>query len=186
VRFPGWTRGSARADSHAAVLGRLLDESSIRALLARYARAIDRIDLDLLRSCYHPDAVDVHGYDYDGDVEGFAELLGRNLPRNEWTMHVLGGPLIEIEGDTAWTETYCIALHRLPATEDEPAREHVRLVRYCDRLERRGGEWRIARRTAVYEGGRVDPIGPSTELVPPALARRDRHDPAYAREHHGR
>jgi SnoaL-like domain len=44
-----------------AQLAHLLDESAIRQLLARYSRAIDRRDYELLRSCYHPDAVDEHG-----------------------------------------------------------------------------------------------------------------------------
>jgi hypothetical protein len=39
----------------------VVDQFAIRDLLLRYARGIDRRDLDLVRSCYHADAVDEHG-----------------------------------------------------------------------------------------------------------------------------
>jgi len=35
----------------------LVDERDIRNVLTRYCRGIDRIDMELVRSCYHPDAV---------------------------------------------------------------------------------------------------------------------------------
>nr|WP_213245328.1 nuclear transport factor 2 family protein [Gordonia pseudamarae] len=37
----------------------LLDRQAICDVVARYCRAIDRRDFDLLRTCYHPGAVDV-------------------------------------------------------------------------------------------------------------------------------
>lgn len=55
-------------------LQRLLDEAEIREVMCRGARAIDRLDMELLRSCYHPDAVDDHGV-YVGDVEGFIAFV---------------------------------------------------------------------------------------------------------------
>jgi hypothetical protein len=94
-------------------------------------------------------------------------------------MHFLGTQVIEVDGDVAWAETYCLALHRLRAIDGEPARDKVRPVRYCDRLERREGEWRIAHRVVVYEPGRIDPL--SDELLAASGGSRDRSDPAYAR-----
>jgi hypothetical protein len=98
---------------------------------------------------------------------------------NDATMHFLGTQVIELDGDVAWAETYCLALHRLRATDGAPARDKVRPIRYCDRLERRDGEWRIARRVVVYEPGRVDPL--SDELLAAVGGSRDRSDPAYDR-----
>jgi hypothetical protein len=37
------------------------DRDAIENLLGLYCRAIDRLDLELLESVYHPDAVDDHG-----------------------------------------------------------------------------------------------------------------------------
>ncbi|MCB2109209.1 MAG: nuclear transport factor 2 family protein, partial [Rhodobacteraceae bacterium] len=36
----------------------LLDKEEIRDVLMRYGRGVDRADADLLRSCYHPDAIE--------------------------------------------------------------------------------------------------------------------------------
>ena len=46
-----------RHDPRAALLGDLLDREAIREVLARYCRAADRCDEDLLRTCYHRDAL---------------------------------------------------------------------------------------------------------------------------------
>ncbi|WP_268959227.1 nuclear transport factor 2 family protein [Paraburkholderia elongata] len=48
------------------------DKAEIREVHTRYCRGIDRMDFDLVRSCYHPDAIDRHGA-YEGGVEGFIE-----------------------------------------------------------------------------------------------------------------
>jgi hypothetical protein len=49
-------------------LDRLLAEADIRDAMARYARGADRNDLALLRTAYHADATDSHGY-YVGDLD---------------------------------------------------------------------------------------------------------------------
>jgi hypothetical protein len=135
----------------------LLDEAAIRRVLVRYTRAIDRMDWDLLRTCYHPGAVDHHGL-YVGDVEGFIAMLAEKLPLDESTTHFLGNQELEIEGDVAFSETACIARHRRAASGETPASDYFAFVRYCDRFERRDGEWRIAHRVVTYEPGRVDEV----------------------------
>ena len=47
--------------SQAAALQMLIDEAAIKKVHLRYCRGIDRMDWDLIRSCYHPDAIDDHG-----------------------------------------------------------------------------------------------------------------------------
>ena len=63
-------------------LQQLLDEAEIRRVHIRYCRGIDRMDWDLVRSCYHPDAIDRHGA-YNGDVEGFIDWAAELLPTFE-------------------------------------------------------------------------------------------------------
>lgn len=98
---------------------RLVDEAQIRGVTVRYARAIERMDWDLLRSCYHHGAIDDHGL-YAGDVDGFIELLAQRLPLDESTTHFLGNQEIELSGDLAFVETACIARYRRPASGDRP------------------------------------------------------------------
>jgi ketosteroid isomerase-like protein len=155
------------------VLRRLLAESEIRLVLAHYARAIDRMDFELVRTCYHADAVDEHGW-YDGGVDGYIAFLRESLPRSDATFHMLGNPLIEVEGDVARTETYCLVWNR------SGAGDRLVQVRYCDRFERRDAGWRIAHRRTVYGPGRLDPV--ETEAPMPArfhAGTRDVQDASY-------
>lgn len=164
-------------------LRRLLDESEIRALLARYARGIDRRDMDTVRSCYHPDATDAHGQ-YNGDVEGFIQnSISRWTGRSEAMTHHFGQALIEIDGDAAWAETYCLCYIRLrPEEQGGSAMDRLGIIRFVDRLERRNGEWRIANRKVVHHPGRLDPVDidpPLAELSFRTRAYPD--DPSYDR-----
>lgn len=155
------------------VLERMLAESEIRRVLARYARAIDRVDFELLRTCYHAGAIDEHGW-YDGGVDGYVEFLSSSLPGSTATFHMLGNPLIDVHRDTARTETCCLVWNR---SDDG---DRLVQVRYCDRFERRDGDWRIAHRRVVYGPGRLDPV--IAEAPMPAhfhAGVRDRTDASY-------
>ncbi|MEW9856472.1 nuclear transport factor 2 family protein [Novosphingobium sp. M1R2S20] len=158
----------------------LLDEDAIKRLHLRYCRGVDRMDWDLIRSCYHPDAVDDHG-EYVGGIDGFIAYAKANLPSFASTNHCVCNQLVEVRGDTAFAEHYAIAYHRLPPEGGEPERDWIANVRYVDRLERRNGEWRIAHRRSIVDADRVEVVRQG--LVPPDQMRgsRDRSDPSYER-----
>jgi hypothetical protein len=65
------------------------------------------------------------------------------------TQHVLGQSLIDLKGDEALVETHVTSYHRVNMGEEE--RDTAIGGRYLDRLEKRGGEWRIAQRTMLYD-----------------------------------
>lgn len=159
-----------------AELRHLAADVAIRNTLGRYARAIDRLDYDLLRTCYHPDAIEDRGR-YRGDIDGFVAWLEETLQTFESTWHLVGSPLIEVEGDIAWVESYCLGLQRTRATEGQPAEDRLIPCRYIDRFELRDGAWKIARRVAVYEPA----ISSAAASVAPlgAGSVRDRTDAAY-------
>jgi hypothetical protein len=160
-------------------LQELLDERDIRNVLARYCRGIDRIDMDLVRSCYHPDAIDEHGT-IGGSVPKFTEHIGKSLWRHDTTMHFIGNILVEFRSrELAFSETYCQASHR-KKMEDGHVHEHVVGVRYCDRFEKRGGEWRIAHRKALMDWAKIIDGGTEWEDLATYLhGSKDRSDPAY-------
>ncbi|MBF6619034.1 MAG: nuclear transport factor 2 family protein [Patulibacter sp.] len=166
--------------SETAALRRLLDEAEIRAVIVRFGRAADRNDADLIRSCYHPDATDAHGH-YNGDLDGFVAYCGQFTGAVTSLTHFLGQSMIELDGDAAWAETYCLCLIRMPGEDGAPV-DRLANIRYVDLFERRDGEWRIARRKVVHHPGRVDPVGIDATFAPEAmLGRMDREDPSYDR-----
>jgi ketosteroid isomerase-like protein len=165
----------------------LLDQQAIRDALIRYTRGIDRMDVDLVRSTYHPDAHDDHGA-YQGDLEGFLTWVQEALSYFDSTMHFIGNQLVEVDGDTAYAESYCVAYHRRRARAasagqaGEEGHDLVTALRYVDRMERRDGEWRIADRRCVFDWTRRDPIVGEWELGPEVLqGSRSRSDPVYDR-----
>ncbi|HEY3716455.1 MAG TPA: nuclear transport factor 2 family protein [Jatrophihabitantaceae bacterium] len=136
---------------------RLLDQDAIMKVIYRYCRGIDRRNFDLVRSCYHDDAVDTHG-SYQGDVEGFLARTQESLRRCEMTTHFIGNTIIDVDSDSARSEAYALAFHRLAATDRHGLRDRVVALRYVDRFERRRAEWRIATRVCVTDWTRTDPV----------------------------
>ena len=161
-----------------AAIAALLAKREIEEVVLRYCRGIDRLDRELVRSCYHPDATDSHG-SFTGGVEEFLDWAWQLLARYDRTMHYVGNVLVELAGDAAVAESYGVARHTSP--DPRPQWNLVTGFRYLDRFERRAdGVWRIARRIAVTEWSRVD--DPAQRWSPPAghrLGRRDRGDALY-------
>jgi SnoaL-like protein len=137
----------------------LLDERAIREVLLRYCRGVDRLELDLVRECYHPDAIDDHG-SFRGGVDEYLAWVGRLLPRYDMTLHLLGNILVEFapdRPDVARVETYGVAIHEKAG--GAPESNLTIGFRYLDRFERRQPVgWRIADRLCTTEWvRRTDP-----------------------------
>jgi hypothetical protein len=157
----------------------LVAQQEIRDVLARYTRGVDRMDPELILSCYHPGAHDDHAA-FQGKAEGFVEWVQEALSYFDSTMHFLGQQLIELDGDRAHCETYCVAYHRRESRDGEPGHDLWMGLRYIDLLERRDGEWRIADRRCAFDWTRRDAVVAAWELPPEALrGSRDRNDPVY-------
>jgi hypothetical protein len=141
----------------------LLDREEIRRVVMDFARAVDRRDWDLLRSCFHADGRDDHGV-FAGSVEEYVEWVRRqpaairradDAPRRQRDRRPRGsggGSLRVLRG-------------RLP-----PLHPRGRDPRRLDRrrplprpFERRDGSWRIAERRLVWEWVRDDPVGAEFE-----------------------
>ena len=158
----------------------LADRETIRQLLYRYARGVDRLDETLLRSVFWDDA-EFEGGPNTGPASAFIPAMfgagGRVRTCYEVTVHYLLNMLIDWRGDHAFSETYAIAYHRLPPDRqametilgaaklselgEDLTRSHefVLGLRYLHRLEKRGSEWRIARKKLAIDWSRVEPYG---------------------------
>lgn len=160
-------------------LDEMLAEAAIRDIQMRYCRGADRMDFDLMRTCFHLDAtIDFAG---ESDVETFLEMGRKSLPNYVMTTHNTGNQLVEVTGDTAWAEHYAVATHRLAADDSGPERDFVASMRYVDRLECRAGEWGIVRRVLVLDWARTDPVDGPGYAGKSHIGRRDRGDLSYAR-----
>jgi SnoaL-like domain len=161
-----------------AELVELLDKQAVHEVVLRYCRGIDRMDSELVRGCYHPDATDTHG-SFDGTVDEFVTWAFRLLERYEATVHLVANHLSTIVGDVAIAETYGVARHR--SADPDPRRNLSVGFRYLDRLERRdGGPWLIARRIATTEWVTPPPEGPRWPIPDTDVrGRRGPDDPLY-------
>jgi len=158
-------------------LDELASESEIRDIHIRYCRANDRRDEELMRSCFHPDAViELHE---PLSVEAFLAMGRQVLGLFSVTWHNTGNQLVEVDGDAAWAEHYTISSHRIPARDTGPERDFVVSGRYVDRMERRDGVWKIARRTMLVDFTRTDVVAPGEPGMGGKAGARDRTDPSY-------
>ncbi len=121
----------------------LLDREAIRSVYTRYARGIDRADVELISSAYHSDAVeDHHGEVYSGATIG--ETLARHvLEGMNRTLTNFTNFNIALDGDKAGCEAYYLGLHVLK----NGGKRLMSAGRSLDRLERRDGVWRFAYRS---------------------------------------
>jgi hypothetical protein len=165
----------------------ILAKDEIREIIMRLARGTDRRDKDLMRSCYHPDAIDDHGA-FHGSGDEFADWVVETLqPMN--TQHFLGQIRIEVAGDVAYGETYCEAHHvfeagpemMLPEGMPSGKIDWTMCLRYLDRFEKRAnGRWLIADRLCVWDFEYMVPASYKWDLDESFIrGRTDRQDPSY-------
>jgi hypothetical protein len=162
-----------------AKLDDLLSRQEIYEVLTRYCRGVDRCDVELIRSVYHDDALDDHGM-FRGLGVDFAPWIVKWERENiRQCQHLIGNFRCDIQGETAYTETYCVSF-----SEDISGRNATVYNRYIDRFERRSGEWKIADRLVVLDLTRTDEASAPFGDVPGwnfTWGVRDPSDPSYRR-----
>ena len=131
---------------------RMLARDEIREVLARYARAVDRADGPLLKSCYHPDAIEEHGGNYTGNAHAYVDGAVPRIERLGPMQHLLGTSHIEFENETAYVETYIWTFLRVKAEGGDL--DTFTGGRLIDRFERREGVWKIAHRRTIFDWNR--------------------------------
>jgi ketosteroid isomerase-like protein len=156
-------------------LQELLDKQAIFECVQRYARGIDRADVEMVASCYHPDAVDYHG-SFVGSGRGLAEWAIAAHSQLVRTQNHITTHTVELDGDGAHAETYFLVTMRSPAGIMQ-----IATGRYVDRFERRHGEWRIAARLCLVESLARADSSDSERLEGAYLGCRGPADPSYER-----
>jgi SnoaL-like domain len=164
------------------ILEELADREAIRECLCRYSRGVDRLDADMLRSAYWPEAIDKH-LEFKGNVEQFIAWAFPLMKGMDQTMHMIGNVLMTLRGNSADVESYFYGYHRV--TMDGRKVDVIGSGRYLDRFERRGDEWRIAERLVMTDWFRQYPDSAdwSKGLMGQRLDLGTRYpdDPSYSR-----
>ena len=159
----------------------LLDKQDIAECLARFSRGMDRFDRDIYLSAFWDDAEMAAG----PFVGSAADCWDWAMPMHEAgqivTHHALLQTTIDLDSDFAHSETYYQFVGR---NRDESL--WIAGGRYIDRLERRGGEWKIALRTNVIEWGCLPPsmsipFADVPDIAVNGVSSRSKEDPSYQR-----
>jgi hypothetical protein len=168
-----------------AQIQQLLDKQAIYEVLCRYCRGIDRLDKDLVLSCFVDDAPDTHlglgGKVYEGTIEEYLEgefetwrlvIAG--------VMHYIMNFSCEVEGDFAIAETYQMST-TWGVDPTDPRTNMQNSNRYIDRFERHDGEWKIAERKLMrnYTYVETRPAEFADRVNGWLPSARDRTDPVY-------
>jgi hypothetical protein len=126
----------------------LLDRDRIRESIVRLARGEDRRQGELIRASYWPDSTTDYGV-FKGSFQEYFDWVIPGSDAIPNTQHVLGQSYIELQGDKARVETQVVSYHRVNFGSEE----HDTCIggRYLDAMEKRGGEWKIAQRTMLYD-----------------------------------
>ena len=129
----------------------LHDRQAIYDLLCRYSRALDRLDVELLRSVFWPEAtVDLGPGLFQGAARNLFELAMQFQGAMQVTRHELSNVLIEpLEDGRAFAESYVYAFHVV--RQERRIEDLIVYGRYLDHFDRRSGEWRISRRTELLD-----------------------------------
>jgi SnoaL-like domain len=87
----------------------IADRLAIQDLIGRYAVVVDNGEFDALDELFTPDAV-IDFSTFSGPVGSLSEIkafLGDSLPFFTRTQHMMGLPLIDLNGDAAHARTSC-------------------------------------------------------------------------------
>lgn len=121
----------------------IADRLALRELADRYARIVDDRDYALVDRVFTADA-ELVGPDFRLEGTDAIRQALRGIERYTATQHCMGQQSLELDGDEARGEVYCVAYHVLEAPEGD-----LRIdwgIRYRDAYRREPAGWRIARR----------------------------------------
>lgn len=124
----------------------LNDREVIREGIYRYCQAVDRCDLEMLKSCYWSDGYDDHGF-FAGNAHKFADYVIPCLEQVHASMHSITNTRFKFDGDRCACSSQWHVVHRL--AHEEGFTDFLHQGRYLDVWEERGGEWKIQHRVIV-------------------------------------
>ncbi len=133
----------ARIEKLESELENLRDREAIREAIHRYCQAVDRCDLEMLKSCYWPDGYDDHGF-FAGNAHDFADYVIPCLQAVNASMHSITNTRFQFDGDRCAAASQWHVVHRLE--HEAGFTDFCHDGRYLDVWEKRSGEWKLLHR----------------------------------------
>lgn len=158
---------------------------AVHKVLMRYCRGIDRCDIPLLLSAFHPDAT-IHYF--DGLTGNAWEHFSKFSPERysvRCPQRTISNLIVDFDGDIAYSEAYAVAYYMTERNGD--GLEFVVWgVRYIDRLERRSDVLRISDRKVVHDWDTALPVNHAYPehgdwMRGRLTGKSDKTDPSYGR-----
>ena len=169
----------AALEAEVAGLREVKDRQEILTCIQRESRARDRQDSEMIASCWWADGIDEHGA-FIHRMPDYPESANAGHKANFLqTSHNITNHLCEIEGDTAYCESYVIGGLFWKSGD----RMSFGIGRYLDQLEKRNGEWRMkTRRCTIEMTGDCDASWVYSDAVKGFLKGQwSKADPSYER-----
>jgi hypothetical protein len=140
-------------DDLAATVRRLADTQAIADVVgARYAKALDWLDLPRLKQCFWEDGHVDYGF-FVGNAHEWCDVVMPIEASSLHRFHYVFNILVDLDGDRATVESNSLAGSRRPGgdADDAPVMQSLHGSRYLDIVERRDDQWRILERTVLLE-----------------------------------
>ena len=142
------------------MIQQLWDREQIALVPRLYSRGVDRRDWKMVRSCF-TDNCFVDGSRSSAPIAEYLVSLRPGVEYFPVTMHYMGNQVAEVNGDTGFVESYCVAYHwKNEQAGGEDPENCIVGVRYLDTMARVGGKWKISRRRvgADWRRGPYPPV----------------------------
>ena len=133
------------------------DKAACAELVQAWGFARDQGRWADLLDIFHPDGR-IHVSWFMGAYADFVERCRQNHGRTK-SKHLLWPARVTVNGGRALSECNVAILVR--QTIEGVEVDLTSTSRFVDRIEQRGGRWRIAERATIYEQDRLDPVLPS-------------------------
>ncbi len=160
----------------------LVAKDAIREDIYRYCRCLDRMDKQGAYDLWNNDSVTLYHGVYEGSGPGFIDWVWGSHAMMERHSHQISNVMIEVDGDTAISESYVTVALWMPTGEEDKVLEIISRGRYLDNWSVQPGKngalrWGLDRRENVTDLQTATPVARSAV---PEASRRDEQDPLYS------
>ena len=138
----------------------LWDKQEISEVINKFARALDRVDGELMKSTYWEDAIEEHQdpiypdlFSWNENAHKFVPLAMKGFEALEVTQHRISNILIELDGEAAKAEAYVYAYH-VAKDENGVAHEGILGGRHLFDFVKKDDVWKIQHRVTIFDWNR--------------------------------